>query len=45
MVKNKKKIKSKKMKKNPLLYFENKFKYDEYWKNLSKNLLKNFLLI
>ena len=30
------------MKKNPLLYFENKFKYDEYWKNLSKKSPKKF---
>ena len=43
-LKIKKKIKSKKMKKNPLLYFENKFKFDEYWKNLSKKSPKKFFI-
>lgn len=40
----KKKIKSKKMKKNPLLYFEEKFKNEVYWKNLSKNAPRKFFV-
>ncbi len=40
----KKKIKSSKMKKNPLLYFEEKFKKDLYWKNLSKSAPRKFFI-
>ena len=40
----KRKIKSPKMKKNPLLYFDEKFKKDIYWKNLSKNAPRKFFI-
>ena len=32
------------MKKNPLLYFEEKFKNEVYWKNLSKNAPRKFFV-
>ena len=32
------------MKKNPLLYFEEKFKKDVYWKNLSKSAPRKFFI-